>query len=92
MTPLQLAVRCLLDDLATQRLALVGGLAVSARAEPRFTRDVDLAVAVVSDDEAERLVSRLVTRGYRISAQVEQDATGLARAGSDRTAGGQRAV
>ena len=55
MTPLQFAVRCVLDDLATQRLALVGGLAVSARAEPRFTRDVDLAVAVVSDDEAERL-------------------------------------
>ena len=64
------------DDLATQRLALVGGLAVSARAEPRFTRDVDFAVAVASDDEAERIVSGLVMRGYRISAQVEQDATG----------------
>lgn len=76
MTPLQLAVRCVLDDLATQRLALVGGLAVSARAEPRFTRDVDFAVAVASDHEAERIVSGLVTRGYRITAQVEQDATG----------------
>ncbi len=76
MTPLQLAVRSVLDDLATQRLALVGGLAVSARAEPRFTRDVDFAVAVASDDEAERIVSGLVMRGYRISAQVEQDATG----------------
>jgi len=30
-----------------RRFALVGGLAVSARAEIRFTRDVDLAVAVV---------------------------------------------
>lgn len=76
MTPLQLAVRSVLDDLATQRLALVGGLAVSARAEPRFTRDVDFAVAVASDDEAEHIVSGLVMRGYRISAQVEQDATG----------------
>ena len=76
MTPLQLAVRRVLEDLATQRLALVGGLAVSARAEPRFTRDVDLAVAVHSDHEAERLVSELVTRGYRVSAQVEQDVTG----------------
>jgi hypothetical protein len=26
--------------------ALIGGLAVSVRAEPRFTRDIDLAVAV----------------------------------------------
>lgn len=26
--------------------ALVGGLAVSARLEPRFTRDIDLAVSV----------------------------------------------
>ena len=76
MTPLQVAVRSVLDDLANQRLALVGGLAVSARAEPRFTRDVDFAVAVAHDDEAERIVSGLVTRGYRISAQVEQDATG----------------
>jgi hypothetical protein len=76
MTPLQLAVRRVLEDLSTSPLALVGGLAVSARAEPRFTRDVDLAVAVQSDVEAERLVSGLVTRGYRISAQVEQDVTG----------------
>ncbi len=34
--------------------ALVGGLAVSARTEPRFTRDADLAVALTSDAEAER--------------------------------------
>lgn len=76
MTPLQLAVRQVLDDLREERLALVGGLAVSARAEPRFTRDVDLAVAVGGDSEAERLVRGLVTRGYLISAQVEQDETG----------------
>lgn len=35
--------------LAEARFALVGGLAVSARAEPRLTRDIDLAVA--ADDE-----------------------------------------
>ena len=56
MTPLQLAVRRVLADLTHQRLALVGGLAVSARAEPRFTRDVDFAVAVGSDKEAEQLI------------------------------------
>jgi hypothetical protein len=30
--------------------ALVGGLAVSARAEPRTTRDVDVAIGVAADD------------------------------------------
>lgn len=31
-----------------QRWALVGGFAVSARSEPRFTRDVDIVVAVAN--------------------------------------------
>lgn len=39
--------------------ALVGGLAVSARTEPRFTRDADLAVALASDAEAEALIREL---------------------------------
>lgn len=37
--------------------ALVGGLAVSVRTEPRFTRDLDLAVAVSNDREAESILS-----------------------------------
>jgi hypothetical protein len=53
----------------------VGGLAVSVRAEPRFTRDLDLAVAVASDLEAEELVRSLMSRGWRVLSQVEQDAT-----------------
>jgi hypothetical protein len=36
--------------------ALVGGLAVAARAEPRFTRDVDLVLAIERDVDAEHLV------------------------------------
>jgi len=56
--------------------ALVGGLAVSARAEPRFTRDVDLAVYVRSDHDAEQLVRALLERGYGVLAQVEHAATG----------------
>jgi hypothetical protein len=56
--------------------ALVGGFAVSARAEARFTRDVDLAVVVENDAEAERLVSALLANRYRLIASVEQDATG----------------
>jgi predicted nucleotidyltransferase len=56
--------------------ALVGGLAVSVRAEPRFTRDVDLAVAVESDEEAEGLVGDLRETGYKILETVEQQETG----------------
>jgi len=56
--------------------ALVGGIAVSVRAEPRFTRDVDIAVAVESDREAERLVGDLRGAGYEILETVEQETTG----------------
>jgi len=56
--------------------ALVGGLAVSARTEPRFTRDVDLAVAVAGDDEAEAVVRVLLQSGYEMALQIEQEATG----------------
>jgi len=59
-----------------QRYSLVGGLAVSARTEPRFTRDVDLALAVQSDTEAESVVHGLVQDSYSILATVEQDQTG----------------
>ena len=58
-----------------REIALVGGLAVSARAEPRLTRDVDLAVAVARDAEAEALVQALVADGYATLALVEQEAT-----------------
>ena len=62
--------------LETRDWALVGGLAVSARCEPRFTRDVDLAVAVADDAEAEALVRQLLTSGYQVLATVEQEAKG----------------
>lgn len=52
--------------------ALVGGFAVSVRVEPRFTRDV--AVAVADDRQAEGVVGRLVEVGYRVHTLVEQDA------------------
>ncbi len=59
-----------------RRFALVGGLAVSARAEPRLTRDADLAVAVNDDRDAEALVRDLRAAGYEVAASVEQEATG----------------
>jgi hypothetical protein len=59
-----------------KRFALVGGLAVSIRAEVRFTRDVDLAVTVLDDEEAEGLVFDLKKAGYHAVATVEHEARG----------------
>jgi len=56
--------------------SLVGGLAVSVRTEPRFTRDADLAVALATDKEAEALIHALRGHGFLISAVVEQEAVG----------------
>jgi nucleotidyltransferase AbiEii toxin of type IV toxin-antitoxin system len=68
--------RALRDFLAARpadvAVALVGGLAVSARAEPRFTRDLDFAIAVASDDEAAHYVFRLRQVGYEIVTALEQ--------------------
>jgi hypothetical protein len=52
---------------------VVGGLAVSVRAEPRFTRDIDLALAVEGDAQAEAVVHRLTRSGYRVIASLEQE-------------------
>jgi hypothetical protein len=57
------------------RFALVGGLAVSVWGEPRYTRDVDLAVGVDLDEEAERLVRELSVRNYEIVTIIEQTRT-----------------
>ncbi len=58
-----------------QEWALVGGLAVSVLTEPRFTRDLDIAVAVSDDRAAEAFIHCLHTAGFRVIATVEQDAT-----------------
>jgi predicted nucleotidyltransferase len=78
VTALETALRQISADLneAAVAFAVVGGLAVSARTEPRFTRDADIAVAVASDTEAENLVRGLRARGYFIEALVEQAAVG----------------
>jgi hypothetical protein len=55
--------------------AIIGGLAVSVRVEPRMTRDVDVAVSVGDDAEAERVVWSMQNRGYTVHAVVEQTAT-----------------
>lgn len=59
-----------------RRWVLIGGLAVSALTEPRFTRDVDLAVVVADDRDAEGLIRTLLARGFGMLAQVEHEAAG----------------
>lgn len=63
-----------LDDLGLS-WALIGGLAVAAVAEPRFTRDVDIVVAVDGDRAAEAAVHGLGERDYGIGSIVEHDTT-----------------
>lgn len=60
---------------AATPFALVGGLAVSVRTEPRFTRDIDLAVTVGDDAAAEALVSSLAPR-YQPLTMVEHETLG----------------
>lgn len=62
-------------DKVGARFALVGGLAVSAWGEPRYTRDVDVAVGDDDDEEAERLIRALSARGYEIVTIIEQTRT-----------------
>ncbi len=78
MNLLEAALRRIASDLQRhhRRWALVGGFAVSARAEPRFTRDIDAAVMVENDADAEGLVRALVADGYELLAAIEQDETG----------------
>ncbi len=48
--------------------ALIGGLAVSLRGEPRTTKDLDVAIAVTGNRQAESVVRDFTCRGYRLDA------------------------
>ena len=82
----------LVRDLTELRapFALVGGLAVSVRTEPRFTRDVDVVLAVDGDDAAESLIRDLQARGWVVAMQVEHDVLG--RLAMVRVTGGTHGV
>jgi predicted nucleotidyltransferase len=56
--------------------ALIGGLAVAALAVPRLTKDVDFAVAVTAEEDAERLVNDLCSRGYSVESVLERRSSG----------------
>lgn len=78
MRSLKATVRQIVSDLTRfdAEFAVVGGLAVSARTEPRFTRDADVAVSVTSDREAEDLIRALQHGRYVLKALLEQEAAG----------------
>ena len=75
MASVESALRKAVADLnaVRARWALVGGLAVSARTIPRFTKDLDFAAAVADDAEAEETVHRLRAHGYFPAEILEQD-------------------
>lgn len=58
---------------ADAKFAVVGGLAIAIRAEPRFTRDIDLALAVADDPQAERILRTLILKGYRPLAEMDRN-------------------
>jgi hypothetical protein len=64
-----------LDDLG-EPWALVGGLAVCVRAEPRPTADIDIAVAVPDEATTKARVGDLLAAGYRSKDWVVHDQTG----------------
>jgi hypothetical protein len=78
VTSLEAVLRKISTELTQARVpfALVGGLAVSVRTEPRFTRDADLVVALAGDAEAEALIHKLRAHDYGIEAVIEQEAVG----------------
>src|SRR5450432_2551783 len=73
---IELALRSAADELRRrhQQFALVGGLAIAIRGEVRFTRDIDLAIAVDDDAQTEALIRDLASSGYSVIAIVEQEA------------------
>jgi len=74
-TPVESTLRKTVADLNALKVrsALIGGLAISVRSAPRFTKDLDFAVAVADDPEAEDVVHRLRGRGYQPAEILEQD-------------------
>ncbi len=78
LNPVERALKRIFSELddAGVACALIGGLAVSARAEPRTTRDVDVAISADGDAAVEQLVFHLQNRGYVVGMLLEQEKTG----------------
>jgi hypothetical protein len=78
MNQYEAALRALKGDLSRlqARWALVGGFAVNAHGGGRFTTDIDVVAAVVSDEEAEQFVFRMQQMGYLAQTELEQESAG----------------
>jgi hypothetical protein len=59
--------------------AVIGGLAVSVRSRPRPAHDVDFAVSVATDGEAEAIISMLKDRGYIDAMRLETPVGAVSR-------------
>jgi hypothetical protein len=64
----------LLLDALGHRWCVVGGLAVAARTPARFTLDVDLAVEVASDADAEATTVAFLEKGWTLCEAHEHEA------------------
>ena len=87
MNPLQRALREFLAARPPETaIALVGGIAVSVRTEPRFTRDLDFAVAVADDSEVDAYVFRLRQVGYETATVLQHASDRIATVRLKRSA------
>lgn len=68
-----------LEELGT-RYAVVGGIAIGARVDPRTTKDIDFAIQVDDDAQADALIFALRQRGYSIAAVFQRKDGRLATA------------
>lgn len=57
------------------KFALIGGFAVSAQTQPRFTRDIDIVIVVRDDSEAESILHSLQTKRFLLGDVLEQTYT-----------------
>jgi hypothetical protein len=59
------------------KYCIVGGFAVSYRAEPRLTRDIDITLSVTSDEEAEVIIRNISSTGLVAETVLENSVLGV---------------
>lgn len=68
---------CETIEASAVRYCIVGGFAVSYRAEPRLTRDIDIALSLATDAEVENLIRNITYTGLIAETVLENTALGL---------------
>jgi hypothetical protein len=64
-------------DAQDVKYCIVGGFAVSYRAEPRLTRDIDITLSVTSDEEAEVIIRNISSTGLVAETVLENSVLGV---------------